>query len=174
MKIIVSILPIYMILISFSCSTAPKKNTTVVQEKPKEIELDFSESQPTIVYKTKADYNNNVPVVLSEDKRRIISYPHPKDVYYNGELSVPIELSKGYLLDNRGIRENTVFLKMSYEEYANLSGPPKIADMEKMIIDKDPFSEICNCGNRAQFENEVDELNKLIETNQLGKCKRIK
>lgn len=174
MKKIVSISIIYMVLISFSCSTAPKNSTATNKEKPKETELDFSAGEPTIVYKTKRDYYTKVPVVLSEDKRKIISYPHPKDIYYKEKLAVPIKLSNGYLLDNRGIRENTAFLNINYEEYAKLTSAPKLAEMEKMIIDKDPISEICNCGNRDQFENEVDELNNLINTNQLNKCKRIK
>lgn len=161
-------------LLFFSCSTAPKSNTPTNKEKSEEISLDFSQGEPTIVYKTKKDYFDKVPIILSEDKKKIVGYPHPKDIFYKGGLAIPIKLSNGYLLDNRGIRENTAFLNINYEEYSKLTSAPKLDEMEKMIIDKDPISEICNCGNRDQFENKVDELNNLIESNKLNKCKRIK
>ncbi|MBK7113740.1 MAG: hypothetical protein IPH60_15015 [Flavobacteriales bacterium] len=36
-------------------------------------------------------------------------------------MSVPTVLGNGYLLDNRGVGLNTVFLKWSYAEYASLN-----------------------------------------------------
>lgn len=158
----------------FSCSTLPKSNTISNNEKPKEVKIEFSKGEPTIVYKTKEAYYDKVPILLSDDKRRIISYPHPKDIFYKGELAIPTKLNKGYLLDNRGIGKNTAFLNISYKDYAQLDAAPKLADMEKMIINKDPIIELCDCGNRNQFKNEAQELNQLIDSNQLNKCNRIK
>ena len=70
--------------------------------------MDFS-GPPTTLYKTKADYNNKVPVTLSEDKTKIVSYPSPKDVFYNGNFAYPTPLAQGYLLDNRGIGKNVAY-----------------------------------------------------------------
>lgn len=135
------------------------------------IELVF-DSQPTYVYKTKTDYSKNVPVLLSDDKTRIISYPAPTDVYYNGKLAYPTELPKGYLLDNRGIGVNVAFLKMTYEEYSQLKAAPSLKVLFDQIIDNDPLVELCNCGNRNQF-NDIEVLNTLAKNN-LSKCKKLK
>jgi hypothetical protein len=42
-----------------------------------------------LVYKTKGDYKNYVPVMLSDDKSRIISYPDPKDIKAGGDKLMP-------------------------------------------------------------------------------------
>lgn len=135
--------------------------------------MDFS-GPPTTVYKTKSDYNNKVPVTLSEDKTRIVSYPSPKDVFYNGNLAYPTPLAQGYLLDNRGIGKNIAFLNMTYEEYSNLSEVPSLQNMYNMIIDKDPLVQMCNCGNRLKYANVVSDMNRLINDNKLSKCQKIK
>ena len=72
---------------------------------------------PVIVYKTRANFYNMVPVTLNQDKDRIVSYPAPSDLYFEGELALPGKLKKGYLLDRRGINVNTVFTSFTYEEY---------------------------------------------------------
>jgi ABC-type Fe3+-hydroxamate transport system substrate-binding protein len=133
--------------------------------------LDFS-GPPTFVYKTKADYSQNVPVTLSDDKTQIVSYPSPQDIYTNGQLATPTPLSNGYLLDNRGIGANVAFLKMTYTEYSKLKEAPLLKTMYSQIIDKDPLTELCNCGNRLQYANSA-AIDNLIK-GQLKKCKRIK
>lgn len=130
--------------------------------------------EPATVYKTKADYSKNVPVTMNEAKTEIVAYPSPKDVYYKGALAYPTVLKKGYLLDNRGIGLNTVFLKYTYDEYAKLQNAPTLKEMSESIIDKDPFVEIYNLGDRSRFKNEVEEINELIRKGGLKKFKRIK
>ena len=174
MKSIILFILSSLALTSFSCSSMPQSKTNNKKEKSDEITLDFSVGAATMVYKTKEEYLNKIPITLSEDKRKIVSYPHPKDIYYNGNLALPVKLEKGYLLDNRGIGKNTAFINMTYEEYAKLASPPKLAELERLILEKDPIAELCDCGNRNQFKNEIDELNNLIATNQLSKCKKIK
>ena len=61
-------------------------------------------SPPCIIYRTRSDYSMYVPVTLSADKIKIVSYPDIKDIYFNGKLSVLTLLADGFLLDNRGIR----------------------------------------------------------------------
>jgi hypothetical protein len=155
---------LFLLTIIFGAACTSQKNA-------KMIELDFN-NPPTYVYKTKADYSKNVPVLLSEDKTKIIAYPAPTDVYYNGKLAYPTELSKNYLLDNRGIGLNVAFLKMTYEEYSQLKEVPSLKVLFDQIIDNDPLIELCNCGNRNQF-NDIEVLNQLVKKN-LSKCKKLK
>lgn len=133
----------------------------------------FVPGPQTIVYKTKADYSKLVPVLLSDDKSQIISYPHPKDIKLGETLALPTALSKGYLLDNRGIGPNVAFLKITYEEYAKREEAPSLAEMEAMIIDKDPLLELCNCGNSKVFTDKVNQLNDVIEAGKLGTTCRV-
>ncbi len=127
-----------------------------------------------IIYKTKGDYSKNVAITLSKDKSKIVSYPAPQDVYYRGKLAYPTILKDGFLLDNRGVNANSVFIKLTYEEYSKLSEAPSGEELYKMIIDKNPFKEIYNLGNRRRFKDEVAEINQLIEAHKLKGFKRLK
>ena len=148
---------------------------TIISCKTKEKGVQVSyKGPPTIIYKTKADYSKNVPVTLSDDKSKIVSYPAPTDVFYNGKLAYPVELADGFLLDNRGITKNTAFLKMTYEEYSRLKEVPKLDDMYSQIIDKDPITHIYNLGNRSRFKEPVPEINALIEHHKLKEFKKLK
>ncbi|MBM2816153.1 MAG: putative lipoprotein [Ignavibacteria bacterium] len=135
----------------------------------------FSPGPPAIVYKTKANYNNLVPVILSDDKTEIVSYPHPTDIKLGSGFSFPDTLNQGYLLDNRGIGINVAFLKLTYEEYSQLENAPTLKELIYLIIDKDPLIELCDCGNRKGFTNIIKQLNSIIDDNFLrSKCKVIK
>lgn len=132
-------------------------------------------SPQVIVYKMRKDYSQNVPVILSDDKKTIVSYPHPRDIYTNGKLAVPTPLKDGYWLDNRGIRENVAFLSYTYEEYAALSDVPPINVLYNKIIDKDPLTEMWICAHRHAYHDIVAELNEIITNNELEKKgKRVK
>ena len=122
---------------------------------------------PVVVYKTTKDYSKNVAVTLSEDKKKIVSYPAPSDV---SARSYPTALHKGYWLDNRGISSNTAFLSITYEEYAKLKKSPNLEELYSMIVDKNPIKRmyICGCGGAI-----ASELNALIKKRFKG-CKRIK
>jgi hypothetical protein len=127
-----------------------------------------------IVYKTKSDYNNLVPVILSEDKTKIISFPHPSDIKIGDAFTTPTILNDGYLLDNRGIGQNVAFLKYTYEEYANFKTLPSVNDLYESIIDKNPIVEMCNCGVRPNFNDIKSELNFIIDNKKLhSACKTI-
>jgi hypothetical protein len=175
----------YLIAITFfvgSCTAIqPTKNAKIGENKPKPADIaspiepekvvDFSDPA-TLVYKTKADYTQHVPVTLSDDKTKIIAYPAPKDLYTNGKLAYPTRLSNGYFLDNRGINLNTAFLKMTYTQYSQLKEVPPLKELYQQIIDKDPLTELCNCGNRLQFKT-TEGIDSLVKQ-QLKPCKRIK
>ena len=127
-----------------------------------------------IIYKTRANYDSLVPVTLSADKQKVVSYPDPKDVYSGGELAYPWLLKKRYRLDNRGISENSAFIKLSYSEYSKLANVPPVADLLNMIVDKDPITEMYDLGPRSQYKNVVKEVNEIIERGELGKYTKVK
>jgi hypothetical protein len=129
--------------------------------------------EQTIIYKTKADYSTYVPVTMNAEKTSIVSYPAPTDLYYKSKPAYPTMLTKGYLLDNRGVSINTVFIKLTYSEYAKLKEAPSIEEMIQLILDKAPFTEMYNLGNRNRFSNEVEEINQLINKGALKKFKRL-
>lgn len=170
MKLVILIISV---LVINSCSSAKKNQITAeAKETDKDkVILNFKAGPQTFIYKTKQDYNKFVPITLSEDKSEITSYPHPKDVFYNGELAYPTELNGGYLLDNRGITSNVAFLNITYEEYNQLENAPSSEELFPMILDDDPLVEMYNCGNRFTFKNGIADLNKLIENNGLADCK---
>lgn len=127
--------------------------------------------RPTVIYKTNGDYFQNVPITLSADKEKIISYPAPTDIKVGGELALPTKLAKGYLLDNRGIGVNSVFTKYTYSEYASLTHSPSLNDLKQSVIDNNPFSEIWISKEYLS----VEEINKLINTKSLKqKFERMK
>lgn len=131
--------------------------------------------EPAIIYKTKADYSKYVPVILNAEKTEVISYPAPTDVYRNGKLAYPTQLVNGYYLDNRGIGINSAFLNITYDEYVKLKEAPLLADMiGKLMLEKNPFTEIYSIGTRSRFTNEQAEINEIIKKGGLKKFKRLK
>jgi hypothetical protein len=136
--------------------------------------MDFSVGQPIIIYKTKLDYSQNVAVTLSDDKSKIISYPHPADVFYKNKLAYPIKLDNEYLLDNLGINTNSAYLSLTLKEYSEYKETLSLEDMYKIIIDKNPLTEYYNCGNRQNLTDELDDINNIIIQGYLDKCKCLK
>jgi len=129
---------------------------------------------PVIVYKTKTDHYDKVPVTLSDDKSEVVSYPGIKDIYYKGELAYPTKLNDGYLLDNRGIGPNSAFLKLTYEDYSKLDSTPSKDELLGLILDKDPFDKMYNCGSKYKFKDIVSELNTMIDDKKIKKQTRLK
>jgi hypothetical protein len=131
-------------------------------------------SPPCIVYKTKADYSKNIPVILSDDQSRIISYPDVKDIYFKESLAYPSALDNGFLLDNRGIGPNVAFLSITYEQYSKMDKTPSSTELFELIIDKDPLVEMFQCGNRSKYSEIENELNKLISSGNINTCTKLK
>lgn len=132
-------------------------------------------SPRALVYRTRADHRNHVPVLLSEDGSRIISYPHPKDLRLADGPPLPTPLGKGYLLDNRGISMHVAFLGITYAEYAALDEAPSLEKLQSMIIDKDPLTELCECGPKAGFKDIARELGAWVDSGELLQhCKKLK
>ena len=100
-----------LLVLLVGCRSA-KKETTVTSDMQK-IEMNSvaiipqltggspaSTSPIVYVYKTKADYSHQVPVIMDEARTRILSYPAPGDLKMGNGLRLPTVLNKGYLLDN--------------------------------------------------------------------------
>lgn len=155
------------------CCTPPRKVMQTTDSKRPGIMPVFDAQKPMIVYKTKANYNNLVPVILSDDKSEIVSYPHPNDIKTESGYQTPIALHNGYLLDRRGISKNIAFLNITYDEYSKLKEVPTIKKLYNSIIDKDPLIELCSCGREDAFFDPVSQLNELIDSNKLRSvCKK--
>ena len=142
---------------------------------PPEINTPPGATEPIVVYKTRGDYNDLVPIELSEDKTIVVSYPSIRSVYYKGSLAYPTELDNGYLLDNRGVGQDSVFLDTTYEDFIEFSEQPTVEELFEMILYNDPFTEIYECKNliKGRDGNEVRKINDLINTGRLSECQVI-
>ena len=128
-----------------------------------------------LVYRTKRDLQDQVPVMLSKDRKTIASYPHPMDLHTAEGLPLPTRLQDGWLLDNRGIGTNVAFLRTTYAEYAAMEQAPSQAELLGAIEDPDPLTDLCDCGPRTIFTDPVEQINDLIRHDSLFiRCKRLK
>jgi hypothetical protein len=157
-----------------SCVSCSKKVAPQGSSSDPEPKQSVLPSAPCIIYKTKADYSRYVPVMLSEDKKNLVSYPDIRDVYYKGKLAYPTLLTDGFLLDNRGIGPNAAFLNFTYEAYSGLSKTPTADELMKSILDPDPITEMYNCGYRSKYADPEKELNALITSGKLKDFKKLK
>lgn len=159
------------ILCCFACATSKNSTSKGTGKQPNSPVAAYNPGPPILVYKTKADYNNLVPVILSDDKDSIVSYPDRIDLISGDGFMQPTVLHKGYLLDHKGITKNVAFLRLTYSEYVSLDKTPGTDELYGLIIDKDPLLELCNCGTRfASFS--ISRLDSLIDNNELRKkCK---
>jgi len=119
-------------------------------------------SAPAVIYKTIRDFFDYVPVIMNEDRTRIVSYPDPSDLTFNGIPTKPTLLINGYLLDNRGITKNVVFLKYKYEDYIKMETPPSLSDMMANILEKYPLAEMYSCGLRNEYSDLIRDMNSIV------------
>ncbi|MBS1686657.1 MAG: hypothetical protein JSS76_18100 [Bacteroidetes bacterium] len=126
-----------------------------------------------IVYKTKGDYTQYVPVTLTDDGTSIASYPDPSDVYYQGKIATPTLLADGYLLDNRGLTPHSAFIRITYEDYAKLKEVPSVKELNKLVIDRAPFTEMYDLGERNQYPDLTGGLNTIIKGGRLTEYRKL-
>ncbi len=149
-----------------ACNSKKKLSNEEQQKSDNELVV-VDATHPLIIYKTKGDYSDFVPVILSEDKQKIVSFPDPTDLYFHGELAKPVNLSDGYLLDVRGIGPNVAFTSITYETYAAMSKPPSIEELLSAILDSDPIVELYVCSSGVDHEKDIQRINKYIEEGKL-------
>ena len=159
------------ILLSGSCS---RKTVVVAQSKQNNpVVMKNNALPPCIIYKTTGDYSMQVPVAMSADKSRITSFPDVRDVFINDDYTLPTKLDNGFLLDNRGIGPDVAFLDYTYEIYHQLGKTPTADQLMKHILDKNPLTEMYQCGNKSQYKDLPVELNAQIHSG-LKNCKKLK
>lgn len=157
-----------------SCSNSKVNKTGQSEPKDEQSTVKSKAGPKVIIYKTSADYSNNVPVTLSEDKSKIVAYAGIKDIFYKGEFAYPTKLNNGYLLDNRGIDQNVAFLNYTYEQYSKLEATPTSDELLANILNNDPITEMYNCGSRYDYKDLDAELNKAIDENDLSSFQKLK
>ncbi len=136
---------------------------------------DLAAAARVLVYRTRTDMNNNVPVILSDDGSSIVSYPDPTDLRTPGGPPTPTQLEQGWLLDRRGIGMHVAFLHMTYGNYAAMKEAPSMVELEAALLDRDPLTDMCDCGPRNGFTDPVAELARVIRNDSLYiRCKRLK
>lgn len=178
MRYMIKIQPLFVCCLLLTLNFAAcKSGRTINRTEEKSIEKTVPESgmaalPSCLVYKTRGDYANRVPVLLNNEKTAIISYPAPSDLGSEGKEACPVILEQGYLLDNRGISTNVAFLEYTYEQYASLKKVPGKEELFKKIIDKSPLTELWECGTRTPENCDTERLNKLIRENFPG-CKPL-
>lgn len=123
-----------------------------------------------VIYKTTGNFNRNVPVVMDESRTKIVAYPAPSDLYRNGRLATPTELDGGYLLDNRGINANTVFLDYTYEEYAAMETAPSLQDLLEHVKERYPFVEMYY--TERDTSGDVEYYNRVIASG-FKDCRKV-
>lgn len=155
-------------------SSCCKKTTPPAAPPAPVVQVKAKAGPPVIIYKTKKDYSQNIPVGLSPDKKTLASFPAVGDIYYNGVLATPQLLNDGYLLDNRGIGPDVAFLSITYAEYSRLKKTPPADSLFKLIIDKDPLTEMYNCGIRYDYDDIIGELNTKIKNGDVSGFKKLK
>lgn len=129
---------------------------------------------PVVIYKTKANFDQLVPIIAAGDPLSLVSYPHPSDLKFSdGSYRYPLPLKGGYLLDRKGVGPRTAFLRLTYEDYC--AQPPDPSTLLSLIAESDPMEEIWHCHLPYSQEALVDTLNHLITSQQLNRCcSRIK
>ncbi|MCC6578339.1 MAG: hypothetical protein IT228_13445 [Flavobacteriales bacterium] len=134
---------------------------------------DVQDVPHVLVYRTRSDTRGLVPVTLSEDRSRIVAYPHPGDI--DPVRSAPVELAGGWLLDRRGITAQVAFLGTTYAAYAKLEQAPSLEEMMAGIADRDPLMDLCDCGPRTAFKDVEAEVGAYAARNEIHRrCKRIR
>lgn len=158
-----------------ACITSKKtSHVNPVQPTPVTAVTVVTATPEVIIYQTTRNYSEFVPVILSDDKKKIESYPDVKDIYYKGKLAYPTPLHRGYWLDNRGISKNVAFTKLTYEAYSKLPVTPSAENLMTMITDSKPIKRMYSCGKRSSFKDLVSDLNAKIDKGDFSGFTRIK
>jgi len=168
---------IFLMSLFTACSSTKSVVNTDVVRKPDcglplyvpENDTNLRDAHKWVVYKTKKDYSNLVPIQLAQDKQTIISYPAKEDLVRIGNENVLL-LEGGFLLDLVGVTQNTVFTHFTLEQYQRIL-TPSIEEFKKSVIELEPFTEMYSCDRNY----DKNELNKFIKDNTISnKCVKIK
>ena len=163
--------------ILFSCARLKQEENNEMPKKPdcsfplysNEQRDKIMETRKLVIYKTKKDYSNLVPIQLSEDKQSVIGYPAPEDLIQYGNKNA-IQLENGFLIDLVGVSKNSVFTAFTMNDYQKMQ-IPSLNDFKINIIDIDPFSEMYVC-NQNYTKKEIE--NSIKDSTLFTNCSKIK
>lgn len=124
-----------------------------------------------IVYQLNGNWENLVPVTLSEDKTKIVSNPGITDLQ---KMKTPISLKYGWRLDTRGISSNTAFLSVTIDEYLSWKEVPAVEELMKKIKVIKPFKRIMNCGNFIINDENIKQFKSELRKKSIKKCTCVK
>lgn len=125
---------------------------------------------PVVIYKTRGNYNDFVPVNLAPNGNALLSYPGVHDVFYQGILAKPTPLESGFLLDNRGIDTNSVFLDYTYEVYSALPQTPLQEEIMQHIMIRDGIEALYSC----RCARDTALLNEMIRRKDFHSCVKLR
>ncbi len=120
---------------------------------------------PSIVYKTKKDYSNNVSVCYSYKDNKISCYPGPSDVVHQR----PEYLGNDYWFQKMA---GNVFLKVSIDEFVKIGNNGDWFQYISIdnILDSDPFLEVYSCKPGSS----VQDIKKIVQSGKIkSKCEDI-
>lgn len=110
------------------------------------------------IYKTNGDYADRVPVTLNASRTGLVAFPAPSDLR-GGE---PVKLDDGFLLDRRGVGQNTAFTRWTYAEYAALPSAPSTAEIMDNLIPGAHVTALYAMPFTASTPDAVERCNRLI------------
>lgn len=118
------------------------------------------------IYKTNGDYASLVPITLNEERTAIVSFPAPGDL----QSTAPIQLADGYLLDKRGVGENTAFTSYTYSQYMALDAAPSLTQLMDAIVPEARVIKVVQLPiTLASATGDISRVNAII-TNGLNGC----
>jgi len=124
--------------------------------------IHFRPDSPLVIYKTRADYSQFVPVRMNANRTEIIKAPHPSEFIHQGRLSLPVAINQGYWIDNIGISPDVAYLRFTIENYSKLDEPLPVEIMLRYILDAYPLLEMYQCGYRYEYRDIFSEVNVLV------------
>ncbi len=134
------------------------------------VKVQASSDDKTIIYRTRGNYNQLVPIRMANEKTVIATIPIIEEIKAMKEEIEPIVLNNGFLLDRANININSAFINMTYEDYADLKQVPELSEFFKLIIDDEPFVDFYECEQRFT----TDEINKMIDNKELDmNCQQL-
>lgn len=124
-----------------------------------------------MVYKTRGDYSKLLPVRLSGNKKSVVAFPSPAEAT---QRIRPTALAGGYWTSSAYIFPSTAYVLLTIDDYSSFKmSPPTADDLFFLIKDKDPFTELWDCG--ATGAHSVAQLNELVSSGSLKlKCRKLK
>lgn len=148
-------------------STSTDQNVSSIQTLQNDPTTPNSVAPSFMIYKTKRDYSDLVWVELSADKTKVIAYPDPKDILNQ----IPIQMHDGYY--SGSVDADTSFVNIKIEKYATFKTLFSPQQLYSLIINKNPFAELYNCGPKTGL-GQITAINTLIDSNKLyTQCSKI-